>query len=150
MVPEQRFQGSRQHGDPVLVPLARPDDHLMPIEVDILDPQPQPLQEPHPGPEKQTSDEASDPPHLVKEPADLPRTQDHRQAPGRLALYDPIEPGQFRPQHPFIQKQQSRLGLVLRGGRDMALQGKIGKEPQVIMQFTNRLPSKAFAGLGNP
>jgi hypothetical protein len=113
MVTERPLQGGGQHRHPVLVALPGPDDHFVAVEVEVLDPEPQPLQEPHPRAEQQTAQKARDPAHLIKEPADLPRSQDHRQALGWFSLNNPIQPRQFNPEHPLVQEEQGSLRLVL-------------------------------------
>ena len=97
VLPKRIFQQFGEHSDPVLVTLARSDDHLPSGEIDILHPEAQPFHEPHAGAEQEPCDQLRDPAHPVQQPANLPWGQDDWQPLRRLGLDHPLKPGEVHP-----------------------------------------------------
>lgn len=81
---ERVLEDARQHGHPVLVPLAGTHGDLMEGEVEVLDPETERFLEPEPSAIEQRRDELGRSFHLVEQPQHLSSTEDHGKSLGPL------------------------------------------------------------------
>ena len=121
-------QRGRQHHHPVLAALALAHHDGPALKINVLDPQPQTLQQAHAG----AIEQARKKPVLIGQGRQQARhlvvRQHHRQA--RWALWPPdiAQPGHRQPQHLLVEKQQRRQGLPVGGRRDLALDRQPGQK----------------------
>ena len=125
---DRRPQRNREHGVPVLPTLAVADQDLVALEIQVLDPELKPFEQPHPGPVEQAADEARRPTHTGQEPPHLVAAQDHGQTGGPPRPHEAFQPGDLEAQRLPVQEQQRRERLVLGGGRDVTFDGEVGQE----------------------
>ena len=110
-----------QHRDPVLRSLPPPDHDLPPLEIQILDPQCDPLHQPHPTAVQQQAKQTV---HAIKppyHPLDLLPREDHRQPRRRSPARQSAQPLERQVEHMVVEKEERRQGLCLRRLRDAPL-----------------------------
>ena len=108
----------RQHGHPVAAPLGPADGDVPEIEVDVLDAEPEALEDPHPGAVKQQHDELRHALETGKHGCHLFAAENIRQA-ARLAGTDHVvEPLEVGLEDVAVEKEDCRQGLTLGGDRD--------------------------------
>ena len=126
LIVQRRHQRGRQHHRPILAALAAANDDGAELEVHILHPQLQRLENSHPRAVKQLRQrpmlalqQRQHPPHFCDR---------HHRRQTRLALgpNDLVHPRQVSPQHLLVQKQQCRQSLAVRRHRHIAL----GRQPR--------------------
>jgi hypothetical protein len=98
------------------------------LEFDILDAQPQALEQAHASAVEQRRDEPHRAVEFVQQRAHLRRREHHRQAAHVLGGDDLVQPRQLDAEHLSIEEQQRRLGLVLRRGRHRTIDRQVGEE----------------------
>jgi len=121
---EVRLHYGRQHRHAVLVALAAPHDDLVRPEIHVLDAEAAALEEPEPGAiekKRHESRRAFEPaqhgPHLVP-------GQDDGQALRALGPDDLVHPREIDCQDLPVQEEQGAQRLVLRGRRDLPVDGE--------------------------
>jgi hypothetical protein len=123
VLPQGFLQATRQHGEAVLPPLAVPDLDLVPVEVDVLHPQPDALLEPQARPVHQARHQPAVALEMSQHQPHLVPGHHHRQ-PDRLASpCDLPQVPEVDSQHPPVQEQDRAQGLVL-GGSGNPLPGR--------------------------
>jgi len=83
------------------------------------------LAEPRPSSEEQVADEPVLALQVCGYRADVGRRENNRQVAGLLRPYDAVEPRQLDLHDFLVQKQDRRTRLVLRRGRDFAVDGEV-------------------------
>ena len=125
---ERLPQGGRQHHHPVLVTLPLAYHDLTPIEVQILDPQPQPFHQAQSGAVEHPGDQPGRSFHHIEEPLDLGAAQDHRE-PLRPPGADHVaEFSQRQLQDRLVEEQQGAQRLILGAGRHVPGHREVLKE----------------------
>lgn len=110
-------------------PLAVADDHAPGVEVEVLDAEAERLGQP----EATSVQEVSDEPIVAgregaEEAAHLVPREDGGQTLGAVGPLDGAEVAERGVEHPIVEKREGVEGLVLRGGRHVAVGGEVGEE----------------------
>lgn len=113
MPPEGDGQDSRERRRTILVSLPRPDDHLVALEVEVLHPQPQPLQQPHTGAVQQSRDELRGATQLPQQPAHLVPRQHHRCPFPPRRTHQIVQPWDFLAEDVAIKEEDRGERLAL-------------------------------------
>lgn len=117
-----------QHRHPVLAALALADDDLTPLELDILDAQPQAFEQAHAGAVQQGRDQPRGASHLVQQGAHFGGREHHRKPRLLVRGHHLVEPRQLHNENGPVEKQHHGLGLILRGRRYAPVGGQMGQE----------------------
>ncbi len=112
--------GRRQHGHAVLASLAITHHDLQALEVDVLDPHVESLEQPQSGTVEQPADEQHDAVELGEETAYFFVGQDDRQPPRALSADDAAQLTNLSLEHHLVEEQQGIERLVLRRGAEAA------------------------------
>lgn len=128
LVAEAVRKPAGKDGDPVFPPLAVPDDHLMMVEVEILDPEPQSLQNPKSGTVEKSGDKANVAFELRKDRLHFPAAQNNRQLPEIPGSQEAAEVSGIDAENVLVQKDQGIECLVLGRGSDLTVDGEIGEK----------------------
>jgi len=121
---EIRPHHTREHGHPVLVTLAAPDDDLVSREIDILHPEAGALEQPEAGAVEQQGHEARRAHEAANDGPDLTTGEDDGKALGTLGPDDIGEPGHLLLEHLAIEEKDSAQRLVLGRRRHVPLDGQ--------------------------
>jgi len=119
MLPEWFPKTGRQHRDAVLSALAVPDQDLQPGELHILQPQARPFHHPHARAIQQPQNQRRRPGGSLENRPHLVHREHHGQSTRLLRLLHIVQPRELDAEDFPIQKQERRLGLVLRRGGDV-------------------------------
>ena len=125
---ERRPQRDGEHRVPVLVALPFADEDLVALEVDVLDAEPQPLQEAHAGAVQEPADQVRSPLHAGEQAPDLVPAQHDRQPRGPARAHEALEPGDAHAEHVLVEEQQPGERLVLGRGGHVAFGGEVREE----------------------
>lgn len=117
-----------QYRDAILIALAFANHDFAPGKFNILHAQAQRLHQPHARAIQKLGNQICGSIHMHEQGAHFGRRQHHRQAPRPLGLNRLIQPGQVDLQHLFVQIQQRRLGVVLRGGLHLPVYRQMAQE----------------------
>jgi hypothetical protein len=130
-----------QNGQPVLAALALPDRQLAHIEVDVLHPQPQGLQESETRTIQQARHHGGRPLQLRQNPPNLGAGEDDRESPGLHRPHHAIDVGQRDPEDVAVEEEEGGQRLVLRRGCHPARGGQVGeKGPDLVNAHLLRMP----------
>lgn len=120
---ELRFERRRQHGDPVLGPLAVPHEDLVVGEVDVLDPQAERLGQAHPRSVEKGEEEPVVSLKMREDALDLFLRENHRQFPPPPGSDESLQLSHLSIQNRPVQEEQCAQSLGLgRGAHPMLLQ----------------------------
>jgi hypothetical protein len=127
MVLQRRRKAPAQHGDPILAALRPPDSDLPRLEVQVLDPQLQRLEQPEPAAIEQQRHQPRRARQPAEQPAHLFAREDDRQP------LDPLRPGDVRhpdlpAQHHPIQEEQGAQRLRLAAPRQLPPLRQVAEE----------------------
>jgi hypothetical protein len=110
-----------QHRPAVLGALPAANDDLPPLEVHVLDPEPQALEKPEPAAVEKHRDESRSAVELVKDASHF-LTREHDRNPLRyFGAPDALDPSGLLPQHFLVQEEQRAQRLILRRRADAIL-----------------------------
>jgi hypothetical protein len=104
---------AREDGDAVVLPLAVPHRDLVALEVEVLDPHLEALQQSEPGSVQQLADEQHDAVQVAQDLLDLRARQDDGEALGALGADDALDQADILLQDPLIEKEKGAQCLVL-------------------------------------
>jgi hypothetical protein len=121
-----------QDGHPVAASLGVANDHLPPLQVQILHAQTDSFHEAHARAIEQPGHQPMHPFDVRKHRAHLRLREDGGQPARLLRAQHVVQPRQFHPQDLLVEKENRRQRLVLRGGRDVALRGESRKEGRYL------------------
>jgi hypothetical protein len=134
VAPERIVEALRQHRCPVLATLPIPHVDAPVIEVKLLDPKAERFRQPQPAPVQQMRDQAIRAKREgCKEPLHLVAREHRGEALGALGAVERPNVGQFEVEHLFVDEDQRIEGLVLGGGRHVAIRREVVQEgPDVV------------------
>jgi hypothetical protein len=93
-----------EHGHSVLCPFAVTDTDLVPLEIDVLDPQGEAFHEAHPRPVQQTADKARHAPHSIQHRLDLASREHNRQPPWCFGALELLDGAHLLVEYPTVEK----------------------------------------------
>jgi hypothetical protein len=118
----------REHRDPILGPLAVPDDDQVGSEVDVLDAEARTFEQAQAGAVEEQGHETRDAVEVLEDSTDLVACHDDGQVLRPPGAYDVVEPGQVLLEHHAVEKEQRGQRLVLGGGGDVTHDGERREE----------------------
>jgi hypothetical protein len=128
-LPPERFAGSvRKQRRAVVSALAAAYHDLAAIEVDVFDPQGEALQKAEAGAVQQFGDEAERGLEMLEEGEDVAHSEDRGEMVGAPGALEPDEIGDGAVEDAAVQEDDGAERLVVGGGGDVALDGKIIEE----------------------
>jgi hypothetical protein len=119
----------RKHGAAVAGALAAADEDLVAAEVDVLNAQPATLQQAEAGAVQQRGHQRGGAVDARENGAHFLTREHDGDVQGALGAHDLGQPRKIDLEHVAIQEQERRERLVLRGGRDAAIDGERREEP---------------------
>jgi len=150
----------REHGDPVLPPLAIAHQNLPPAEFHIVYPQPHTLHQPQSTTVKQAGHQPVISRQSGKQLRDLLPRQHHRQSLRLLGPLDIGEPWHIHIKHFFIKKKQRTHRLILRIASYVSVYRKMRKKAfdlsfaqisrMLLIMKENELTNPVNVGLLSP
>ena len=139
----ERSDGDLRQGDgPIAPALGALDPDLAALELEVLDPQPERLEQAEPAPVQEGGNEAVDAWKGVEQPADLIAREDEREVPRPPGADRGAEAFELAAGHVAVREEEGRQGLVLRGGGDPPAHGEVGEEGDDLGRA--HLPGVAF------
>ncbi len=121
-------QACRQHGHAITRAFAIAHRDLVAFEIDILDAQPQSLQEAHPRAVQKTDNQPARAFQLREQCSYFVFPEHDRKVLRPLGAHHAIQPRQIDLQHLAVKKQQRRQGLILCRGRHTTGSGEVRQE----------------------
>ena len=118
----------REDRDPILSAFAVANQDAAVLELQILGSQPQRLGEAQAASVQQYADEPVDALQIGENALDILLAENGRQAPRASGSYHIADPRQIDIQHAFVEKQQRRQRLALRGGRNIPVLRQVAQE----------------------
>lgn len=115
----------QQHRHPILPALAVANQDLVADKIDVLDPQMDPLHQAHTGTVGQAQHQPLDAAQMSEQCRNFLSRQNDRQKAAALGAHKRVEPRQLQFEHFAIHKQQGRKRLVLGGGAQFPIYGKV-------------------------
>src|SRR5713101_2519376 len=132
MAPKGLCQAGGKHGDPVIASLSIVNSDLVPIEIEVFDPQAGTFEYAKP----RTVHEGGHQPrcalHFVEDPADLLLTQDLRQPWRPPSAQSLVEAGHLPFQDVAEEKEECAERLVLGGGAHLSAHGQVREESRDV------------------
>src|SRR5512135_1427338 len=128
LLAERRPYGGGQHGDAIRVALATADGDLAQLEVEILDPEPQALEEPEAGSVQEGADQARRAVEAVEHAADLAPAEHDGHAGGRAGPDEVAQRVGRTVEDVAIEEEERAQGLGLGGRADARLRGQLREE----------------------
>jgi hypothetical protein len=128
LLAQWRLQRGGQHHHPVLVALGLAHHDHLPLEVDVLDAQPQALHQPHARAVQQARHQGHRAFELAQHLRHFAGTQDSGDAPRRRRPLQLLHPRQLNPEHLAVEEQQRAERLLVGGRGDATLGGQHGEE----------------------
>ena len=126
LMDQNETESYRQH--PVLATLSVADNDGPVVEIQILYPESQALQEPQARPVLQAGDKPVHPGHVAEHMCDFFRGQHHRESARLLGPHHLVDFPQRPLQDPAIQENERIQSLVLGTRRDVLVHGHVGEE----------------------
>ncbi len=120
--------GTGQQGCSVFMAFAVADGDCAEGEVDVLDSEPQALEDPHSGAVEQQDDELSGALEAGEECGDFFTAENGGEPFGLAGADDVFNPWRFDLEDVPVEKEDGAEGLALGGGGDVVLDGEVGKK----------------------
>jgi len=128
VVLEQRGQRGRKGGEPVLVALARTDGQLLHLKIDVLDPEPDGFHDTQAAPVEQCGHQLGGPVHERDDGGDFFAGHDHGDVDLLVGAHSIDTVLQSMVEDALVEEHQGIHGLVLGGGRDLAMHRQVRQE----------------------
>jgi hypothetical protein len=129
---ELRFEGrpdaGRQERRPVLLTFAAAHHDLVPVEVDVLDPDGEALEQAEAAAVEQLRDETERRFQVLEERVHLAAREHGRKVEGALGALEANELGEVEREDAAVEEDDGAEGLVLRGGGRVAVDGEVVQE----------------------
>jgi len=125
---QHSLERAGEHGYSIPIALASSYSDLVQPEIEILDPQAQPLEEPEPGPVQEPGNELVHSSHTPENRPHFVTREYDREAVGLLGPHQIRDPGDLVAEDFAVEKQQCGQSLVLGGRADSATDGEAGQK----------------------
>lgn len=122
---QRPHQAIGKHRDPVFSSLAPLDGDLPPREVEIFDSERERLEQSQSTSIHEHRNQAARPRHSAVNCHHLARAEHDRQPDDSPGANQAVEPCRLAAQHPPVEKEQCGMGLILSGGADLTIDGKM-------------------------